>query len=185
MTLSQPSHIRSADRATLIAEFHEFAEHRGSQGKTERAEAARYAAEMLANGAGAVFFERQWHIVGEPDRYTVYAGTREAVTKTIDELGVVAMHHKEMERAREAAQALYALKDGESPVRVGNLVYEVIDENYFAGGYAEVLEQIAQHGVARARTRMKPEERELTVAQAAIEAGANRAHADGVTYVVV
>lgn len=185
MAISKPSHHRSAPRDVLAAELEQFAAHRQEQGKTARAAGARAAADALRAGAPGVFFERAWLIVGEPDRYTMHAGTREEVTASLESLGAGSAHLGAEDTARQAARALHAITDGETMVRVGHTVYEVIDGRFFAGTVLEVLAEFRRRGLAMARTHRKAEERELEAAQAAIEAGATRAVAVGTTYVVV
>jgi hypothetical protein len=186
MPISKPSHHRHDARDVLIAELEEFAAHRGAQGKTDRAGQALAAAEALRGGATGVFFERQWLLVGEPDRYTMHAGTREDVVVALESLGQGSVDLGAESTARQAARALHAVQeDGETMVRVGATVYEVIDDGHFAAPLEEVMAEIKRRGMRAARLHLKAEERELMAAQTAIESGATRVYADGRTFIVV
>lgn len=183
MSISASTHFRVHERDVLIDELHRFANDRERHGKTERARLARAAAAELDNGADRVFFERCYYVVGSADRYTAYTGSRDEIVRELDDYGRGQVHMGAQGRAQEAARALSAIEDGETKIRVGNLVYEVVDPtSVFTGTREQVLEQIRIRGLAAARTHHKPEERELEAAQAAIEAGAESATARGTTY---
>lgn len=129
MTIDKATHFRVHKREALIGELEAFATDREHHGKHDRARAARKAAAELGDGAGRVFFERCWYVVGdEPDRYSAYCGTRAEVAEALEEFGKGSLHLGREETAREAGRALAALAGNIGRVQVGHLVYEVIGE---------------------------------------------------------
>jgi hypothetical protein len=122
-------HYRVAPRELLIAELLDFAADRQSHGKLERAARARMRAAELEAGAARVGFERVWHVVGaEPDRYTLYRGSRNDVCEQLEADGLSAVHVGAEEIAREAARALDAVQTGADRARVGHIVYELVPD---------------------------------------------------------
>lgn len=130
MPIQSPTHVRVHTREALVLELTEFAEDRDSQGKHERAAAARATAAELAAGAEHVLFERVRYQVSSngPDRYTVYTGSRDEVLGSLRDGALGWAHFGSSRMESQIATAIGAVERGADMVRVGHLVYEIVSE---------------------------------------------------------
>jgi len=120
--------VRRAPRQQLIDELEQFAVHRAEQGKTERADGARAAAQKLAEGAERVQFEYTTYVADDdPSRNGVRSGSREWVLAELDEAGKGWTHHGNRALAIAHAAAINEIEQGAERVRVGHIEYVVTE----------------------------------------------------------
>lgn len=121
--------VRRAPREQLVSELDEFAAHRQEQGKQDRADGARAAAQKLIEGQERVQFEHTVYVVdADPGRNAVRRGTREWVLAELDEAGKGWTHFGNRPLAITHAAAIAEIEQGAVRVRVGHIEYEVVSE---------------------------------------------------------
>jgi hypothetical protein len=119
-------HYRTAGLETIADDLGAFATDRDSHGKHERATGAREAVRELAEGDSAVTFERVTYNLGEPARWSEFAGTQAEVLAELDRLGPGWLHQDRRDLAVECARAYGAIERGAEVAHVGHLRLRVV-----------------------------------------------------------
>lgn len=117
--------VRSASLQTLADELEAFARDRDSHGKHDRARGAREAVAALSAGAPSTTFESVTYMIGEPDRFTAWLGTRDEIVAELHDASTGWAHHGKDELAFAARAAAGKITAGETMARVGHIEYRV------------------------------------------------------------
>lgn len=119
--------VRSGRREDLVATLRQFAADRAERGETRRAAEATEAADALERGADQAYFERIVYVVGDPDRWAVVSGDRAHVLAELKDSAVGWDHFGNEALAGQAVDAYEHVEQGADLVRVGHLLYVVVE----------------------------------------------------------
>lgn len=117
--------VRSGDRAGLVGTLRQFQADRAERSETRRASEAQEAADALEGGAEVAYFERIVYAVGEPDRWSVWSGSREEVLAELGDSAKGWEHQGKTQLAAQARDGVERVGGGADLARVGHWLYVV------------------------------------------------------------